>query len=72
MLTGTQLTHAMPEVDAALRRELAGNPDAAGSALPVVSLTSAEHGPLVVMRAGDLAVILAYLRRTRTIGPSAS
>jgi len=59
-------------IDAALRCELAGANGRPASALPVVSVVSAEHGPLVVMRADDLAVVLGYLKRRSLLEPTLS
>lgn len=54
-----RLLMASDDIDEALRQDMVGQ----GTALPLVSLASDEHGPLIVMRAVDMAVVLAYLRR---------
>jgi len=46
------------EINEALRLEILGE-----KGLPIVAVQSDEHGPLIVMRAVDMAAVFAYVRR---------
>ena len=56
-----QVITASADIDDALRRDVVSR----GEVLPMVPLVSDEHGPLVVMRAKDLAAVMAHMRRPR-------
>jgi len=50
---------ASEDINEALRMDMASQ----GTVLPLATIASDEHGALVVMRAIDVAAVLAYVRR---------
>ncbi len=71
-MPATRCLNTINDIDAALRREILGSADHPGNPLPIVAVTSEEHGPLVVMRADDMALVLGFMQRRKPVVQSLS
>ncbi len=71
-IPATRCLNTVNDIDAALRREISGSADHPGNPLPIVTVTSEEHGPLVVMRADDMALVLGFMQRRKPVVQSLS